>query len=134
MFGIILLQIGTKLTEIQQSGCVKLNRPRSRNNRPELLSIAIITMLRPQRITVKSSQVTFPPHSTEPPLDESLDNTANDNNDTFLYKRSLTLAVIPNYHSFSEPSVQLAQLQIYLQPAKIKSQYFEVSLKYLLWN
>ena len=42
------------------------------------------------------------------------------------------------YHSFGRPNVCLAQLQIdfvgpqiYLQPAKIKSQYFGVSMKFL---
>ena len=49
--------------------------------------------------------------------------------------------VIDDYHSFSEPNICLARLQmelcrpqIYLLPAEIKTLHFGVSLKFLVCN
>ena len=56
-------------------------------------------------------------------------------------KVSKTASTTRYYHSFRGPNVCLARLQIelcraanYLQPAKIKSQHFGVSLKFLVCN
>ena len=65
-----------------------------------------------------------------------------DDGNIFWEHTKTNLELNKHYHSFSEQSVCLVQLQtelcqaanIYLQPAKIKSQHFGVSLKFLVCN
>ena len=61
------------------------------------------------------------------------------NNNWHVCRFQLTFEQNTNYHSFIGPNVCLARLQmelagpqIYLQPAKIKSQHLGVSLKFLV--